>query len=168
MGHCGGGGVSNTLYDITADMARLLDLHATGEIDDQTFADTLDAGLAENAEAKLESYAYVIRNLEAEEAALKAETDRLNAKRKAAENAATRMKERVCNYLASTGQEKAKAGLFSWGLRRTKAVEIEGDVPMGFERVKIEPDKVAIKAALEAGQDVPGASLVERTTAVLK
>lgn len=32
--------------------------------------------------------------------------------------------------------------------------------PQGYARIKIEPDKAAIKAALEAGETMPGASLV--------
>jgi capsid protein len=32
--------------------------------------------------------------------------------------------------------------------------------PQGYARTKIEPDKAAIKAALEAGETMPGASLV--------
>lgn len=32
--------------------------------------------------------------------------------------------------------------------------------PQGYSRAKIEPDKAAIKAALEAGETMPGASLV--------
>jgi hypothetical protein len=32
--------------------------------------------------------------------------------------------------------------------------------PQGYARTRIEPDKAAIKAALEAGETMPGASLV--------
>ncbi len=167
--------MSNTLYDITADLARLFDLHASGEIDDQTLADTLDAGLKDDEAAKLESYAFAIKHseldadlLNAQAKVLKEEADRLTAKAKARENTATRMKERVCAHLLATGQEKAKAGLFSWSIKRTKSVQIDGDVPTAYARIKVEPDKVKIKEAIESGNAVPGASLVERTTAVLR
>ena len=53
--------------------------------------------------------------------------------------------------------------------RRTVSVELDPDVapvdlPDGLYRVKTtySADKTAIKAALAAGADVPGASLVER------
>lgn len=162
--------MSNTLYDITADMAELLRLHADGEIDDQTLADTLDAGLKDDESAKLEQYAYVYRSLDAEADMIRAEESRLKAKRVAKENAAERLRERVQAHLTSTGQTKAKAGLFSWSIKRTTAVAITDAelLPVVFLRVKTEADKTAIKAAIDSGEIVPGACIEERTSAVLK
>jgi hypothetical protein len=159
-----------TLYDITADMAELLRLHAEGEIDDQTLADTLDAGLKDDEAAKLEQYAYVYRSLDAEADMIRAEESRLRAKRVAKENAAERLRERVQAHLVSTGQTKGKAGLFSWSLRTSRAVAIldEGDLPMSVLRIKSEPDKTKIRELLDAGETVPGACIEERQSVVLK
>ena len=162
--------MTTTLYDITADMAELLRLHAEGEIDDQTLADTLDAGLKDDEAAKLEQYAYVYRSLDAEADMIRAEESRLRAKRVAKENAAERLRERVQAHLVSTGQTKAKAGLFSWTLRTSKAVAITDDaaVPLELCRRLIVPDKTAIRELLDAGENVPGACIEERQSVVLR
>lgn len=153
-----------TLYDLTAEMLDLSDLLTSGDIDDQTYTDTLES-LQFDTEAKLEGYAKLVRSMEAEAEAYKAEADRFAAKRKAAENAATRMKERVNTYLLATGQEKAKAGLFSWsqGQPSTEVVD-KKLIPAKFARQKVEIDfpLTPIKEAILAGEVVPGARLIRK------
>lgn len=158
-----------TLYELTTEMLELSDLLTSGEIDDQTYADTLES-LRFDTEQKLEGYAKLIRSLEAEAEAYKTEADRFYAKRKARENAAARIKERIAFHLASTGQTAAKAGLFSWSLRMAKAVSItdESALPVELFRVKTEPDKTKIRELLDAGEVVPGACIEDRTSVVLK
>lgn len=158
-----------TLYDLTAEMLDLSELLTSGDIDEQAYADTLES-LQFDTEQKLEGYAKLIRSMEAEADAYKAEADRFAAKRKARENAAARLKERIAVHLSSTGQTKAPAGLFSWSLRTSKAVAItdESELPMSVLRVKSEPDKTKIRELLDAGEKVPGAALEERYSAVLK
>lgn len=158
-----------TLYDLTTEMLELSDLLTSGDIDDQTYADTLES-LQFDTEAKLEGYAKLIRSMEAEAEAYKAEAERFTAKRKARENAAARLKERIAFHLSSTGQTAAKAGLFSWTLRTSKAVAItdESALPLSCLRHKVEPDKTAIRERLDAGELVPGACIEERKSAVLK
>lgn len=158
-----------TLYDLTADMLDLSELLTSGDIDEQTYTDTLE-GLQFDTEAKLEGYAKLIRSMEAEADAYKSEADRFAAKRKARENAAARLKERIAFHLSSTGQAKAPAGLFCWSLRTSKAVAItdEAAVPVELFRIKTEPDKTKIRELLDAGEVVPGACIEERFSAVLK
>jgi hypothetical protein len=158
-----------TLYDLTAEMLDLYDLLMSGEIDDQTYTDTLES-LAFDSEAKLEGYAKLIRSMEAEADAYIAEAARLTAKRRARENAVARLKERIAIHLTATGQTGAKAGLFSWSLRTSKAVAItdESELPMSVLRVKSEPDKTEIRRLLDAGEKVPGATIEERFSVVLK
>lgn len=164
--------MSNTLYDITADLAELNRMFEDGDIDEQTYADMLDAGLRDNEAAKLEQYAYVFRQLDAEADMIRAEESRLRAKRVAKENAAERLRERVCVHLTSTGQTKASAGLFSWSIKRTTSVDDDALdmalLPDGYKRVKVEPDKVAIKRDMDAGLYVPGGAMKSKSTAVLK
>jgi hypothetical protein len=158
-----------TLYELTDQMTELKDLLVNGYIDETSYADTLES-LAFDTEQKLEGYAQLIRQLEAEAEAHKMEADWHNTRRKARENAAARLKERVGMHLAATGQEKAKAGLFSFGWHKSTAVEIldEANIPAELFRVVTEPDKTAIKKAIQAGEEVSGAQLVERRSVVLR
>lgn len=161
--------MSGTLYDLTSDLLALGNMLTSGEIDEQTYADTL-ASLEFDTEAKLEGYAMLIRNLDAHADAIRNEESRLRAKRVAAENAMERLKDRIKHHLVATGQTKAKAGLFSWSLRTSRAVAVvdESLIPAELFRVKTEPDKTAIREWIDAGGTVPGAVIEERTSVVLK
>ena len=147
-----------TLYELTGAAQELHDLVDAGEIDWQTFEDTLEGLSAE----KLESYGKVLATFEAEITAYKAERDRFSEKIKNAENAIDRMKERVVDYMNATGQKKAAAGVFTVYARQTPVVCITepGEIPERFLKYK-EPtfDKTAIKKAITEGETVPGAEL---------
>ncbi len=153
-----------TLYDLTAEMLDLSELLTSGDIDEQAYADTLES-LQFDTEQKLEGYAKLIRSMEAEADAYKAEADRFAAKRKARENAAARLKERIAVHLSSTGQTKAPAGLFTWGLNppSTEIVD-KALIPDRFavQKTTTEYPLTAIKEAILAGEEVPGARLVRK------
>ena len=66
------------LYEL---VGQYLDIYNM-DIDEETKLDTIEAlGLDEEIETKAENYAMVIRNLEAESTAYKAEEERLQKKR---------------------------------------------------------------------------------------
>jgi len=69
--------------------------------------------------------------------------------------------------------EKIESDFVKVSWRKSKTVVIDGAVellPEEFQRTKItvDADKTKIKAAIEAGQEVPGASLVERMNLQIK
>ena len=78
-----------TLYEMTTAANALYEMLCNNEIDAQTITDTLEAM---GAEEKLESYCKVIRQLEADAEALKAEKARIADKQKTVENSVARMK----------------------------------------------------------------------------
>jgi len=59
---------------------------------------------------------------------------------------------------------KMDGGWCKVAVRKSVAVEVAdvASLPAQFCRVKVEADKSAIKVALQAGKEVPGAELVER------
>lgn len=168
-----------TLYElderITAlEQAENDDLHIdeeTGEI--MTIEQALDGLYMARAE-KLENVACWAKNLDAEAAMLRMEEERLNARRKAKE----RRRDRRKSYLlgACMGPDgtpqKFETARCAVRFRRDEAVIIAaGDqLPEEYIRRKVteEPDKVAIKAALKAGKDVPGAALETRRSVMIK
>lgn len=144
------------LYEMTAAAASLYDLLTNGEIDEQTFNDTLQAM---GTEEKLESYCKVIRQLEADAEALKAEKEKIDAKKKTVENSIARMKSAVLDFMSVQNVKKSKAGIFTVSTSESKAVNIsdENKVPARFlieQAPKI--DKSAIRAELMAGGEVEG------------
>ena len=153
-----------TLYELTTNLLELKELLVNGYIDGETHADTLES-LQFDTEQKLEGYAQLIRQLEAEAAAHKMESDWHTARRTARENAAERLKDRVAAHLAATGQESANAGLFKWKLNPPSTEIIDKElIPATFavEKVTTTYPLSPIKNAILAGEDVPGARLVRK------
>lgn len=147
------------LFEMTVAASELYALLTNGEIDEQIFEDTLAAmGTAE----KLESYCKVIRQLEADAEMLKAEKDRIEKKKKTAENSIDRMKKAVADFMNAQGTKKATAGTFTVALSESKAVKVldESKVPEMFF-VKQDPkiDKKTILKLLRDGKTVEGCEL---------
>jgi chaperonin cofactor prefoldin len=149
-----------TLYEMTQNTNALYELLQNEEIDEQTFNDTMEAmGTAE----KVEGYCQIIKQLKADEEALKKEIDRLSAKKKAAENGQDRMKSALTDFMAAAGKTKDKVGTFSISMRETASVNIinELDLPERFLIPQLpKADKKAIKEAIENGEAVDGAELI--------
>lgn len=149
-----------TLYEMTENAKILYELLQAEEIDEQTIADTLEAmGIDE----KLESYGKIIRQMQADADMFKAELDRLSVKKKSADNAVERMKKAVKDFMEASGQEKAKAGAFSFYLAATQAVNITDEKRIPADYLIPQPDKIdrnSIKKALKDGVEIAGAELV--------
>ena len=120
-------------------------------------------------EEKLENLACWIKGMDADVAAMKNEEKNLTQRRKSLEN----KRERIFNFLyENLNGEKITSPRVKVSYRKTAAVEITdlSEIPDTFRRVKIteEADKTAIKEAIKAGDEVPGATLVERLSMSIK
>ena len=156
-----------TLYQINEQLRAIADGaefdEETGEIFDEQAIEALQI----SREEKLEGIACLIKEYKAMAAALKAEKDALD-KRQTAEE---RKMEYWKKYLAFCMEEgeRFKSARASIGWRRTKAVEVDEDLlPKEYLRVVTSPDKTAIKLAIERGEEVPGATIVQRNNVVIK
>ena len=156
------------LYEMTETAKYLYRLLEDGEIDEQTVTDSLEGlGVGD----KLEDYCKVIRQFEADAEAYKAEKDRFAAKQKNAEKSVERLMERIKNYLAATGEDKKKCGVFDIKLSTSKKVEIVDEAKIVAEFKKPQPDKIdvaAIRAVLMNGGEVAGAVLQINTNIKIK
>jgi hypothetical protein len=151
------------LYEIDEAILSCIDAE-TGEILD---ADKLNA-LQIEREKKLENVALWIKDLKAEVEALKAEKQAFADRQKAAENKAESLKKWLSDALAG---EKFKTTKVAVSFRKTKSVEVADIFALDENYVKYsEPtaDKAAIKKAIEAGEIVKGAQLVEGTSISIK
>ena len=123
-----------------------------------------EAILSECAD-KVEALLAVVARLDAEQDILAAEGKILTAAARQLGEQSERCRDRLASLLdamEAAGEEPVvRAGGRTVSLRRTVAVEIADPtaIPADYLRVRSEPDKGAIKAALEAGQAVPGAEL---------
>lgn len=114
---------------------------------------------------KAEQYALIIRDCEGKAEMLKQEAKRL---RKAAEKYVStieRLRATIRAAMYTTGAVKipTKIGTWTYGkLASSVTIQMPDEIPTEYIRVR-EPefDKAAIKKALAAGIEVPGAALVE-------
>lgn len=106
-----------TLYELTAEYQMLLDMAMDPDTDPQTLADTMEA-IGGEIEDKAEGYAMVMRSLEADAAAIRAEEKRLAGRRQSIEANINRMKMALENAMRATGKTKFKTRLFSFGIQK--------------------------------------------------
>lgn len=153
------------LYEIAAEYRDAANKLAELDLDAQTIADTLE-GLSGDLETKAQNVAFFVRNLEATAAAIKQAEADMAARRKAMENRADSLKRYIFESMTVAGIEKIECPHFRLAIKNNPAaVDVfePGLVPASFMRTPEPPppapDKTAIKEALKAGQDVPGARL---------
>ena len=150
--------MKSTLYDLTSEYCELIDLLESGDYDEDMIRDTMES-IAFDFETKAEGYAKIIRNYEAEAAAMKAEEQRIRARRTVAENAAKRLKENLQYAMSVTGKTKFKSGTFSFNIAKNGgALPVILDakpelLPIEYVTFEIKPDNKAIAEALNEDPD---------------
>ena len=161
-----------TLYGITAELngilAQLEELG--GEITPE-----IEQALAINEEqfvAKAEDYGHAILNLKGMAAAAKAEKERLAGLQKFYENTQKRLTDALSTAMQVFGHDKVENAIMRLSLRHTTATEVDDldQVPAEYKTTKVEvvADKTAIKKAIQSGEAVPGAHLVENVSLQIK
>lgn len=140
-----------------------LDADAAGALEGLLLA---EAGNREALQRKADAYCWVIAQLRAQAAYRRAESDRLRDLADTDARRADALQDRLITALAACDPRETHWSLPTHELtsRRTESITIDpdADLPPEFIRVRrtFAPDKTAIKAALKAGQAVPGAELV--------
>jgi hypothetical protein len=153
------------LYVITneyrAAAAQLSDLDLSPDV----VADTLES-LTGDIEVKAQNVAFVARNCEALAAQIKEAEKQMADRRKALEARAARLRDYMLACLMVAGIKKIEGPMLKISVRdNPEAVEIFDAAQLPESMMKQPeppppaPDKAAIKAAIKAGQDVPGARL---------
>jgi hypothetical protein len=164
--------VNTSLYEISTDFLKALDGlevdEDTGEIVNFDAVESLNAQF----EDKAESVACYIKNLSAFAADLKSEEDNLAARRKAAERRIDSVKKYLSSCLEAVGKDKVETAKARISFRKSVQVQIDDEkvLPADYvtTTVTTKPDKTAIKKAIQAGQVVAGASLVENRNIQIK
>lgn len=154
----------STIYELTEDYLRLLELAEDPDTDPEAFADTLE-GLEGEIEIKAEGYAKVIKELDKDSAGLDGEIKRLQEKKATITRSIDRMKRVLEGAMVATGKTKFKTDLFSFGIQKNPpSVELDEE---HLELIPIEylipqdpkPDKKRMLQELKEGKELSFAKL---------
>ena len=153
-----------TLYDYTEEYRELYDHLADAE--DMDAWETELKALDSDFEQKIHYCASFVKEMEADAAALKVEEKRLADKRRVAENKANRLKESMLIAMKTAGRLKVKTSLFSVGVQKNPPAVVLSDEfdpetsLYATSKITWTANKKRIKEVIEAGEIVPGASIV--------
>ena len=161
------------LYEINQDILDCCDLE-TGEILD---VEKLDA-LQMERETKLEGVALWIKDLRAESDAVKAEADKLTARKKALDNKIDGLKAWLLFALGGEKLKTPRCNVYQTHNTKLNVIDEHSTVnwiqthckePEEFLRFTLpEIRKDAVKAELKAGKEIPGVTLEETESVVIK
>lgn len=125
------------LYELAEQYKALEDLSYDPEVDEQVYRDTME-GLWGEIEEKADGYAKIIAGMKYDIEALKAEEERLNARRKALEQRSKWLKDNLEANMREIGKLKFKTDLFSFSIQKNGGLQplvIDGvldDIPGRF------------------------------------
>lgn len=149
------------LYEINGDIRLLWEMYENGEIDVQTYKDTIESlGM----ETIVEEHVKMIRNAESNAEKLIEESDKLRVKAEAEKKKAETAKNLVINFLDAIQEKKISAGIFRVSKCVSKSVDITDISVMSEIYLVPQPpkaDKKSILADLKSGKEISGAKLKE-------
>jgi hypothetical protein len=154
-----------TLYTLALDFRAAADTLGDLDLPPEAVADTLES-LSGDLEIKAQNVALFARNLEATAAAIKDAEAGMAKRRKAIESRVAHLKDYMLAGMMVAGVKKIEGPYLRLSIRDSpEAVEVfdAAQIPAEFMRQPepppAAPDKTAIKAAIKAGQEVPGVKL---------
>lgn len=155
------------LYVLAQDYRAAAEKLADLDLDEQTIADTLE-GLSGDLEVKAVNTAMVARNMQGLAAQIKEAEQAMAARRKALEGRAERLTAYLLANMQHAGISKIESPHFCLSIKNNPAAVVinePGLIPAEFMRQPEppppSPDKTAIKEAIKAGKEVPGAHLAQ-------
>lgn len=159
------------LYELNAEFNQLWMLLEDEEVDEEMVIGAFETA-TEDLTVKLENCCKYIKNIDAEIAGLKAEEERLYARRKAKENAVKRLKELMKLAMNTAGEKKLPCGTFTVSVQNNPPSVIMDEqfienIPEDYLKYRDpEIDKKKLKDHLEKGIAPEGIAHLEVSSSV--
>ena len=154
------------LYEITALQ------QAAEQEEDTDIKQDLQEVIAIELEKKSNNIIYAIKNLESNNLAIDAEIERLKAIKERNVKNLDSIKNHILNFMKNNNIDKIQTDLATFSTRKSKSTQIDNIelIPQEFVTVKqtFQPDKTAIKKAIEEGREVAGATIIENISLQIK
>lgn len=154
------------LYELAADYEAFIAAVEAGEIPEEAIADTLES-IESSIEDKADNIACILKNIDAERAAIKAEEDKLAERRKTKEKDYEKLKKYLSDMLLKCGKTKIETPRNKITFRASEAVVVEDesafvewaarghDEFLTYKAPTI--NRTEIKKALKNGTEISGA-----------
>jgi len=164
-----------SLFSISTEISELINLLDEIEDDDRESEQLITSWLEQldsERDRKLDNYAALISELEAKAEVRQKEAQRLAKLAASDEKRAALLKERLKWFFETNKLKTVETARYKLTLAKSggKAPLVLDDsisptsLPEKFQKVKVEPDKAAIRAALEAGEELEFAKLGDRSS----
>ena len=154
--------MSETLYKIASNIRSVIELGESGELPDEAISGTLEA-LSMEFDDKLDAVLAYRQGLIHEASAFDVEIDRLTQRKKALSSRAETLKDYAVNMMFAVNKQSHK-GLFSVSIGKPSKVVVIEDaslLPAQYSITRIEPNKTEIKKAIQTGETIPGAAIID-------
>ena len=165
------------LYELTNDYQQLLAmLDEENDFPPEAIADTLESISAE-IEDKADNIACMLKSIDADITAIKAEETRLAERRKAKQNAYDRIKAYLSDELQKAGISKLETARSKITFRKSASVKIDDDIFFDWAEAngkdlltyaQPKANLTAIKKAIGDGEVIPGAQIDEKQNIQIK
>ena len=165
------------LYEISQMLIDLMNAIDNGEIPEDCITDTLD-GLEGTYEIKIDNIASLIKTLNAEAKAIKAEEATLAERRRVKENRAESLKIYVSNSMQLTGKMKIETARNVLSFRKSKSLQIgnEGTFIEWAKQARNELltykaptiNKKFVTDLIKGGESIEGAQIIEKQNLQVK
>ena len=144
-----------TLYDITDEYKELLDLLQTTDADEEVIQTTIEStGLKDDFRNKVDSYLYVIDELEAVSKRIRKEEIRLAERRRMQERNVKRMKENLLDTMSLLEIPKEKTDRYTvWTQNNNPRMIVEDETKIPPQFFEEQPPKLNTKQLREYLKD---------------
>lgn len=152
-----------SLFNIAQEYQQLAEtiINNGGEVDEET-EKALQIN-KENLETKAVNYGFICKELDAHNAIIDAEMDRLSSLKKSRSKTIDKLKQTLSGAMQLFGVEKIETPVMKISFRKSESVEIENidllESKYLTEKITHAADKTLIKSAINAGMTVTGAVL---------
>ena len=159
------------LYELEGNLLHVVELANSAKPEDQQlFADTIES-LQDSITDKAIGYGKVINQLVADEKQLADKISHDQDRKRILSNNISRLKLALQHGMETAGKDKIKdIDLSIWIQNNPVSVAVTDDklIPNEFTEVEKKLNKTAIKQALNDGEEVPGAKLVQTRSIRIK
>jgi hypothetical protein len=168
----------NNLFVLSNQYLELAGRLSELDLDTATIEDTIEAsGIVDEFKDRAQALEFVARGATAHDGAIDAEIARLTSLKARRAAVAAGVRKYLLDNMQRTGITKIECPLFAISIQNNPvAVEVFDQLSLPASYIRTPepkpplpaPDKAAIKAALQAGTDVPGCKLTQSQRLVIK